>query len=330
MAKFLIIRFSSIGDIILTTPVIRLLKTQVEDAEIHFLTKKHYASLLESNPYIDQLHLYTGDLNSNIGQFRKEEFDYIIDLHHNLRSSVIKNRLRLLDFSVDKLNLKKWMLVNLKVDHMPDKHMVDRNMETLKLFDIKDDGKGLDYFIPAEEEVEIGHIGEDYRRGYIAVAIGAQHKTKKLPPEKLIELVSLLEHPVIILGGAEDKAVGDLICEAVPSKIIYNASGNYSINQSASIVRQARLVISHDTGMMHVAAAFKKTVISIWGSTDPVFGMVPYRPDPDSTVFEVKELRCRPCSKIGYNKCPKGHFKCMKEQDIPAIARKVNSLFIEP
>jgi len=330
MVKFLIIRFSSIGDIILTTPVIRSLKTQVEDAEIHFLTKKQYASLLTSNPHVDRLHLFSGDMKDTLDQIRKEKFDYIIDLHHNLRTSVIKSRLRLLDFSVNKLNLKKWLLVNLKVNRMPDKHMVDRNMETLKAFDIHDDGEGLDYFIPKDEEVDIGNPGKEFTKGYIAVAIGAQHATKKLPVEKLIELLKLIEHPIIIIGGPEDKEVGDVICEALPSKIIYNACGNYSINQSASLVRQARLLFSHDTGMMHVGAAFKKITLSVWGSTDPVFGMYPYRADSKSVKFEVKDLACRPCSKIGYDKCPKGHFKCMNEQDISGIAERANALFIAP
>jgi len=327
MVKFLIIRFSSIGDIVLTTPAIRLLKTQVDDCVIHYLTKKQYASILESNPYIDQLHLFSGNMDDTVKNLKREEFDYIIDLHHNIRSLLLKKRLQIIDFSVDKLNVKKWMLVNLKIDRMPHKHLVDRNLDTLKFFDVQDDGKGPDYFIPPNEEVDIKIIGKKFQSGYIVLAIGARHPTKKLPQEKLSELAGLIKHPVIILGGPEDQEAGEAICKLLPSGTIFNGAGKFSVNQSASIVKQARLVISHDTGMMHIAAAFRKKILSVWGNTVPLFGMVPYRPDRDSFIFEVNGLRCRPCSKIGYKKCPRKHFKCMMDQDIPAIAEKANALF---
>jgi heptosyltransferase-2 len=266
-------------------------------------------------------------LNETIDHLRKEEFDYIIDLHHNLRTGLIKNRLRILSFSVNKLNIRKWMYVNLKINRMPDKHLVDRNLEVIRLFDVKDDGKGLDYFIPEEEELDPGQFGKEYADGFIALAIGAQHQTKKLPTEKMSELLNKINHPVIILGGPEDSADGDKIKSALPEREIYNASGKLSINQSASLVRQSKVVITHDTGMMHIAAAFQKKILSLWGSTVPDFGMYPYRPDPDSVIFEVKGLSCRPCSKIGYQQCPKRHFKCMQEQNLSFIAEKAGQLF---
>ncbi|HDR68431.1 MAG TPA: glycosyltransferase family 9 protein [Bacteroidaceae bacterium] len=327
MVKFLIIRFSSIGDIILTTPAIRLLKTQVDDSVIHYLIKEQYASILESNPYIDKLHLFSGNMDDTVKKLKREDFDYIIDLHHNIRSLLLKKRLQIIDFSVDKLNVKKWMLVNLKINRMPDKHMVDRNLDTLKVFDVQDDEKGLDYFIPRNEEVDIETIGEKFNSGFIVLAIGARHHTKKLPPEKLLELAGLIKHPVVILGGPEDKETGDAVCKALPSGTIFNGAGKFSVNQSASLIKQARLVISHDTGMMHIAAAFRKKILSVWGNTVPLFGMYPYRPGNDSYIFEVNGLRCRPCSKIGYQRCPRRHFKCMIDQDITAIAEKANDLF---
>lgn len=327
MVKFLVIRFSSIGDIILTTPVVRLLKQQIENSVVHFLTKPQYGSMLKTNPNIDKLHLLSANINETVAQLKAEEFDYIIDLHHNLRTAMIKNRLKIIAFSVNKINIQKWLLVNLRVNRMPEKHMVDRNLETIRLFDVSDDGKGLDYFIPPDEETEPSALGKEFGSGYIALAIGAQHETKKMPVEKLSAMLAMIDHPVVILGGPGDREAGEAITGALPGRSVINNCGMFSINQSASLVRQARLIITHDTGMMHIAAAFRKKILSLWGSTDPVFGMYPYHPDPDSVIFEVKGLRCRPCSKIGYSKCPKGHFDCMMKQDIERIAGTANQLF---
>ena len=154
MIRFLIIRFSSIGDIILTTPVIRHLKKQVENAEIHYLTKSAYASLLEANPYIDKIHSFDGDMKSCITSLREEGIDYVIDLHHNTRSARIKYGLRRIAFTVHKLNWNKWLYVTFKKDRMPDIHMVDRNLDTIRSFIEYRDEQGLDYFIPETDELE--------------------------------------------------------------------------------------------------------------------------------------------------------------------------------
>lgn len=329
MVKFLIVRFSSIGDIVLTTPVIRHLKQQVEGASIHYLTKSAFSAILEANPYVDQIHAFNGgDLNKLIRTLKTLEFDYIIDLHHNARSEHVKMKLKRMDFSVNKLNFKKWLYVNFKWDRMPDLHMVDRNLDTIRHFIPERDGKGLDYFIPPEEEVDLSSLPALYREGYIALAIGAQHGTKKLPPEQLADLCSRLEQPVVILGGEDDVAIADQLLKALPEKKMLSQCGRLNIHQSASLVRQSRLLITHDTGLMHIGAAFRKKIITIWGNTVPKFGMYPYRPDPASVEFEVEGLRCRPCSKIGFQECPKKHFRCMREQDIDGIAQAAGQLFM--
>jgi len=327
MVKFLVVRFSSIGDIILTTPVFRHLKQEVEDSEIHFLTKSGYASLLSENPYIDQIHSFDGDIRSCIAALRKLEIDYVIDLHRNLRSARIKQGLKRVGFSVRKLNWQKWLLVNLKLDRLPDRHIVDRNLDTINSFIEERDKGGLDYFIPKKEELPIHSLPKVFFHGYIGLSIGAQHETKKLPPESLVKLCRLLEYPVVVLGGPEDRETGKIIASSLPEKNIVNACGSYSIHQSASLVRGARLLITHDTGLMHIGAAFQKTIISVWGNTVPEFGMYPYRADPSSVQFEVPGLSCRPCSKIGHQKCPKGHFNCMLQQDLEEIARSAKQLW---
>ena len=313
MFKILILRFSSIGDIVLTTPVIRALKEQIPNAEIHYFTKPAFKIILENNPYIDKLIFLDAELGNQIKKLKNENYDYIIDLHHNLRTLRIKWGLGVKSFSFDKLNLKKWLYVNLKINLLPDLHIVDRYMETVKLLDVSDDGKGLDYFIPAKDVVLKNTLPDFLQCNYVAFAIGAQHFTKRLPVNKLMEFCEFIKLPIILLGGKEDFEVGDSIDNHFNknglNNKIFNACGKFNLNQSASLIQQATIVYSHDTGLIHIAAALGKSIVSIWGNTTPDFGMYPYR--TKFKILENKDLKCRPCSKIGYAKCPQGHFKCM-------------------
>jgi heptosyltransferase-2 len=152
------------------------------------------------------------------------------------------------------------------------------------------------------------------------------HNTKKLTLEKITSLCLEINHPIILLGGQGDTESGNQVVSDVGDKV-FNACGKYNINQSASLVRQSMLILTHDTGLMHIAAAFKKKITSVWGSTIPEFGMYPYLPDPVSEIIEIKDLPCRPCSKLGYKKCPKGHFKCINEIDISKVASMANKLY---
>ncbi len=326
MVKFLIIRLSSIGDIVLTTPVVRMLKQQVEGAEIHYLTKKQYAEILESNPYIDTVHVFENNIVELSEKLKYQHYNYIIDLHHNYRSGRIKSRLNIIAFSVKKLNWEKWLIVNFKINKLPDKHIVDRYLETVKVFDVVNDNKGLDFFIPDEDVVEDSTLPLEFQNGYVGFVIGAGHFTKRLPPKKISKICSEINLPVVLLGGPEDKENAEIIIEN-SSGIVYNACGNYSLNQSASLVKNARVIISHDTGLMHIAAAFKKKVISIWGNTIPEFGMYPYLADKSSKIIQVEELKCRPCTKIGFSKCPKRHFKCMNDISEIEIVEYANKLY---
>ncbi|RLD75926.1 MAG: glycosyl transferase [Bacteroidetes bacterium] len=312
--KFLIIRFSSIGDIVLTTPVVRNLKQQVEAAEIHYLTKKQYAGILETNPYIDKVHILDESFSELFAKLKNEHFHYIIDLHKNLRTLKVKRHLRNAAFSFNKVNWEKWLMVNFKINKLPHIHIVDRYLDTIKVFIDKNDLQGLDYFIPQKDIVDIKSLPKNFQNEYIAFAIGAQHATKKLPDEKIISICKKINKPIILLGDKHDSIIAEKVVEEVGSNI-YNACGKYNLNQSASLIKQATLVITHDTGLMHIAAAFKKKIISVWGNTIPEFGMYPYLSGEGSETIEVKELKCRPCTKIGFNKCPKKHFKCMNDID---------------
>lgn len=326
--KILITRFSSIGDIVLTTPVIRSLRHHFEHAEIHYATKKEYASILEHNPYIDKVHQLDDSLLSLISSLRQEKFDLVIDLHKSLRSRILRFALGKKYHSFPKLNFQKWLLVRFKINRLPNVHIVDRYFEAVKSLNVKPDSSGLDYFIPDKDEVEIDWLPEAHQMGYVALVIGAKHNTKKLPVNRLIELCDKINKPIILLGDELDLETGQEIedffnheidkddahtlrKELNKKAVIFNACGKFNLNQSASILKQARYVFTHDTGLMHIAAAFRKHIFSIWGSSLPEFGMYPYR--TKFSIFERKDLYCRPCSKIGFNQCPKGHFRCMNE-----------------
>ncbi len=322
--KILIIRFSSIGDIVLTTPVIRCISQQLPEAEIHFLTKPQFAILLSSNPYLNKIHLLEKEFADTIKELKAENFDIIIDLHSNLRTFRVKSALKAVSYSFNKLNPEKWLMTNFRWNILPDIHIVDRYMQTASVLQVKNDAAGLDYFIPENSEVDQSVLPAFLHSGFYCIVIGAAHATKKLPVDKVIRIIEQVALPVILIGGKEDRAAGEEICNATGG-LAFNACGNFNLHQSASIVRQSRLVLSNDTGFMHIAAALKKKVIAAWGNTIPEFGMYPYYGDLkiDTVNFEIKNLPCRPCSKIGYSKCPKKHFKCMREQDTDAIASKV-------
>jgi ADP-heptose:LPS heptosyltransferase len=208
-----------------------------------------------------------------------------------------------------------------KINKLPRVHIVDRYLETVKTFHVVNDGRGLDYFIDENEKNAWQKLPKEFYSGYVGLVVGAALPTKKLPREKLRAICEGLPYPIVLLGGPEDAEDGNLISNNLTH--VFNACGKFSLNESAGLVQKASAIITHDTGLMHIAAAFQKPVFSIWGNTIPQFGMGPYfssqYPAPVNHLFEVPNLPCRPCSKIGHKKCPKGHFDCMQKQDIPQI-----------
>jgi ADP-heptose:LPS heptosyltransferase len=335
--KVLIIRFSSIGDIVLTSPVIRCIKEQVPDVQVHYLTKSSFRPVVAHNPFIDKCYYLEDNLDVLIPQLKKEKYDYIIDLHNNIRTLKVKRALQCKAYSFPKLNVQKWILVNFKKNLLPDKSIVERYFEAARPLGVKNDGKGLDYYISKEDEVTNKDIPMSHWAGYIACVIGGSYATKKYPVEKWKELCRMSTYPIILLGGPDDRAEGDDIAE-IDKVRVYNACGKFNLNESACLVKYAKVVISNDTGLMHVAAAFKKPVVSLWGNTVPEFGMFPYyghnniatNISTNSYIVENNSIGCRPCSKIGYNKCPKGHFKCMNELENIKITNAINKFWTPP
>ena len=316
--KILIIRFSSIGDIVLTTPVIRCCKQQLQNAEVHVITKSVFKSVLQNNPNVDKLITFEKEITEVYEVLKKENYNVVIDLHNNLRSRRLKLALRKKSFTFKKLNLQKWLAVAFKSKtSLPDIHIVQRYLQTVESIGVRDDGKGLDYFLSESDKVDITSISKDLSKGFVSLVVGGSYYTKKIPLNKLIEICNASKLPIVLMGNKEDSVIAEQVITV--AKNTFNVCGKFSLNQSASIIQQATYVVTSDTGLMHIASAFNKTIFSLWGNAIPQFGMYPYKPGPDSKILEVKNLKCRPCSKLGYSKCPKGHFKCMNEIDVKEI-----------
>jgi len=335
--KILIVRFSSIGDVVLTTPVVRCLRRQYPDAQIDYLVKPSFKAVLQANPYITTLKMYEPDREEFWVDLKAQQYDYVIDLHHNLRSLKIKKALQGVAYSFPKLNVQKWLYVNLKWKSlMPDKSIVERYFEAVAPLGVKNDGEGLDYFIAASDESQPDDIPMSHWAGYVACVLGGSKGTKQLPTAQWINLARQCNKPIIFLGGPEDKAQGDEIANTLGNPVqIYNACGKFKLNESAHLVQKARVVVSNDTGLMHIAAAYQRPIIALWGNTTPELGMFPYYGNNNlKTVVSAKtvnientSLSCRPCSKIGYAKCPKKHFKCMNDLDMALVQQKIEDFW---
>ncbi|MCB9033478.1 MAG: glycosyltransferase family 9 protein [Chitinophagales bacterium] len=303
--NILIIRLSSIGDIILTSPIVRCIKKQMRDAKIDYITKKEYTKLLSANPNINTV--YT--LDNDIKIINKNKYDYIIDLHDNIRSRKICSQLDGKVLRYNKQRFKRWLLTTFKIDLLRN-HIVDRYFSAVKSLNIINDGQGLDYFIPSEDEISAGQLPFTHITGYCVIVVGTKHFTKTIPKAHLEYICKHIKIPIILIGGKEDAYLGTQL-SIIDDFKIYNACGKYNLNQSAAIIKKAKFVITGDTGMMHIAAAFQKRTIAIFGSTDSRLGFSPYQSASNYSIVENTNLKCRPCHKHGKSTCPKKHFKCM-------------------
>lgn len=305
----------------------RCLKNQLPNAEIHFVTKKGFLPLLSDNPNIAKVWTIEKSTKEIIQELRKENFDWVIDLHKNLRTLGLKFKLGRPSKSFSKLNWEKWVLVNRKKDKMPDVHIVDRYFESVRHLGVTSDQLNCDLFIHPTNQLNLEELSLS-NAPYLTVAVGAQFATKVLPTESLIEIFRNLSMTIVLLGGKDDKAKGDEIAKALPEKKILNYCGMLNLQQSASLVQTSACILSHDTGLMHIASCFSIPIVSVWGNTVPALGMYPYSPTSKNySIHEVLDLDCRPCSKIGFKECPKGHFNCMKKQDLTRIQKDIHQKF---
>jgi len=324
--KILVVRFSSIGDVVLTTPVVRALKNQLDFPEIHFLTKKPFASILDGNTNVDRIITIEKSIDEVVDQLKLEKYDWVIDLHNNLRTTSLKKKLRRPSKTFNKLNIRKWLLVKFKIDKMPDVHVVDRYFDAVRSLGVENDHREGEFSLSESDYVDVERKFHVNAKSYITIAIGAQFATKRMPKSLLDKLISNIHAPVVLVGGEMDSELASELLASTDRKDVWNACGDYNLKQSASIVAQSAKLITNDTGMMHIASCLIVPVVSVWGNTVPSLGMYPYYPSNKNmfSIHQVDGLSCRPCSKIGFQKCPKGHFKCMNDQSLNGILKKVN------
>lgn len=326
--KFLIVRFSSIGDIVLTTPVIRNIKKSFPNTELHYLTKEPFKDLLLNNPNLDKVWSFTQNLSEVIHGLKNEKFSLVVDLHKNLRSFRLKNNLRVPSVSFRKLNVEKFLLTTFKKNFLPSEHIVDRYLSAVKELGVTNDGEGLDYHF-SQNFRATNKTWKPFDEAHVVVVVGAAHKTKVPTAEKYAEIINKINQPIALIGGPKDLALAKNVAVLVHNQsLLQNYCGATSVDESALLIESAKLVITPDTGMMHIAAALKKPIVSLWGNTTPAFGMSPYYGNhkTPSLIAEVKNLPCRPCSKIGKNSCPKQHFMCMKNLNVTEIQQWVNQV----
>ncbi len=306
--RLLVIRLSSIGDILLTTPILRALRTTFPSAEIDFLTKPTFTSLLQGNPNLTNI-LATENFKPN------QRYNFVIDLQHNFVSRKY-HRFGKKVVRYQKENWKKFLLVNFKVNLYRDyESVVERYAKSLAPFGVTLDEKGSEVFLN-NEEIEFGKSYRSAETPVLAVCFGARHFTKRFPSERLASTLNrLLENnriDVWLLGGKEDAPIADEILKEIRKKSsVKNFAGKHTLRQTASMLANADAVLSNDTGLMHIAAAFQKPIVVLFGSSVKEFGFLPYK--AKFQLLEVEELTCRPCSHIGREACPKSHFKCMRE-----------------
>jgi ADP-heptose:LPS heptosyltransferase len=324
--KILVVRFSSIGDIVLTSSVVRCLKNQLHHAQIHFLTKNQFTTLYEANPNVDKIFGLADNWDSLITELKAENYDCIIDLHNNLRTKRLKITLGKPSHSFPKRNVKKYLLTKFKWNLLSEnEHVVHRYFKPTEKLGIRNDSLPNDFFIAEKNEIDLSATNLT-PKNYLAIAIGAQFATKKLPFDKLLTICDEVPFPIVLLGDKKDAAIADELILKSSNRELVSYCGKLNIQQSASMVKQAKVVLTHDTGLMHIAACFELSIVTVWGNTTPIFGMSAYTPTRNDQVvnFEVSELSCRPCSKIGYTTCPKTHFNCMNHQDIDKIIELIS------
>jgi ADP-heptose:LPS heptosyltransferase len=323
--KILIVRFSSIGDIVLTSPVARCLATQVAGAEIHYATKAVYADLVRFDPHVTRVHAFMGNGTAFVDQMKRERFDLVVDLHASLRSRRFAWYIGAPAVRVRKHPVERWLRTALRIDRLPPTHVVDRALQTVATLGVRNDGRGLSLYIPPARALEaLASVPPSHAVGYTALAIGAAHATKRLPVHRLLALAEQIEGPLVLVGGPTDRLVARELVAALGSRV-HDAVGRHDLLGSAALIREARVVVAHDSAAMHMAAAFSRPLVSIWGCTVPEFGMGPYVPThPQRVVIaQVEQLACRPCCTIGKRACPRGDFACMERQDLGAIAAAV-------
>lgn len=314
--KICVFRLSAIGDIVLTTAMLRLLRERFPEAEIHYIIKKQFASLLEANLFIDKLIAFDSSLGFKgllqLGrQVRAEQYDIFIDIHKNIRSVICRNFAGAKETLSFKKNLLKRTALTVGKLDLYEKYdpVFLRFINTLERYKVQYDGQGTELHIAEKSRQRVRSLLPDTGNKLVVLCPGASFPTKQWPEEYLLELAQRIKKEtsaqIVFHGGPAEQS----ICEKLSSQTdAVSLAGKLNLNESAALTERASLVVANDTGMLHISEAMKTPVVGIYGPTAKQLGYYPIL--PDSTVAEV-DLPCRPCTKMGKETCPEKHFKCM-------------------
>lgn len=328
--KILLIRFSSIGDVILTTPLVRALRATHPDAIVHFATRRACAPLLEGNPNIDRVLTLPedddGGLRALARTIRAERYDHVLDLHGTLRARLLRllvpaPRWR----GYRKHTLRRWALTRLKQNWFGEVVPVaERYFDAAAALGVRPDGGPPEVFpsagARAAAAAALREAGLGEGEAYVAIAPGAQHATKRWPESSWAELARRMAEAglrVVVVGGREDVEAGEGIVAASGA---VSVAGALDLPGSAAVLEGARALASGDTGVMHLATAVGTPVVALFGPTVREFGFFPY--SGRATVLE-SDLPCRPCSTHGGRACPLGHHACMRGIEVEEVAAAV-------
>ncbi len=323
--KILIIRLSSFGDVLLTTPLVRILNKKYPQASLDFLTRSSNIQIFKNNPNISKIIAYENNLHQKIkDEICNSNYNIIIDLQNNLRSRRLHQGIKAQKFYYHKNNIQKFLLVKFKINLIKNKISNVAEKYIASVEGLEPDNNSLEYY-PDNLKID-----ENKTKKRIGICPGAKHYTKSWPIDYYIELSKYLisnGYEVIILGGKSDESFAKQILEKVP-ECIYGITEN-NLDELYNSMYNCDLIVCNDSGLMHFACTIpKKNIIAIFGPTVKEFGFLPYN-NQNATVVENENLNCRPCTHIGREKCPKQHFKCMKDitslQILKIIEEKINA-----
>ena len=322
--KILIIRFSSIGDIVLTAPVIRCLKNQ-HNCTIHFLTKFKYKELMEFNPYIEKIYSIKSKTNEVIRDLKNENYDYIIDLHSNFRSFIIKKKLSIKYDTIYKESFERWLYIKTGFNLIKENHVVDRYFKSFKKLPISNDGQGLDYFINPKVSLKLNSKINLISKKFIVWVLGGTYSQKKISEKNILKICNKINFPIILIGGDNEYDTGESIVKNRKTGESLNYCGKLNYDESAWLIKKSSLVLTNDTGFMHISAAFTKKIISFWGCTKPILGMYPYLSKGKSFMF-ISNPDKRPCSKHG-SSCRYNSEGCINYINIEEVTKTIKKEF---
>ncbi len=336
--RILVIRFSSLGDVILTSSFLKVLRKKFPEAQIDFCTKAEYAEILKYNPNITNI--IEADNNLTFGKLRllkkslkENRYNLVIDLHNNLRTSYLKIFLRLHSKVIvfKKYSFRKFLLVKLKINLLKQLPPIySRYINTLKKITElnENDLKTLPEIFSSDNAKDkltaiLRENGITDTSNIICIVPGSKHFTKTYPPEYFDELIRLMHNDnlkfILVGTSADAHSINEIISKSQEN--VFDFNDKLNLLELAVLMKISRLVISGDTGPMHIAEALNVPLIAVMGSSVSEFGFYPA--SEKSVVIENAGLPCRPCSHIGKEKCPKGHFKCMLEIKPEALYNKI-------